>query len=389
VVQEPRWEAHRWRGLPRVGSRETDETVAQLVAEGRDVLDVHAHPRRALPAHVLEAAARAARDGGVAPSRGLPGLRQAVAGNLGQELGRTFDPEREVLVTAGGMHALDIVLASLLDPGDGVVSATPGFFLDGLLARHAARLEAVPTFARDDFAIDWDAFGAAITRDTRLLLVVTPGNPTGYVLSPRDIDALADLAQRHNLVVVSDESYDRFVYDGARHLSPARHPGLADRTVVIRSLTKGFAMPGWRVGFLVGPPDCITSCLNTLEWSTLYGSLVPQAAAAAALSGSQEWLQDVPTEFQSWRDALHRLISDLGLPTVRPRGGPFLFPDVGAFGSGRQVAHQLLHEHGVPVVDGALLGGPGHVRLAFGAEHGTLEALVGRLASYFGQLAAV
>jgi aspartate/methionine/tyrosine aminotransferase len=195
---------------------------------------------------------------------------------------------------------------------------------------------------------------------------------------------------RHDLLVVSDESYDQLVYDGLKHVSPCAHPVLADRSVLIRSFTKSFAMPGWRVGYMVGPAALIDGCLKLLEWGVLYGSAVPQAAAAAALSGPRDWLADVPREFQARRDRLVAVLRDLNLPTVSPRGGPFVFPFVADHGGDDVVADYLLNDFGIGVVPGRLLHGPGHIRLPIGGAPGTLDVLVDRLRLAFaGQRGAV
>jgi aspartate/methionine/tyrosine aminotransferase len=363
--------------VPRVGSRATDETAARLAVSGMQVLDLQAHPTRKLPCHVLDAVAEAAASNAVAPSRGLPVLRQAIADALSMELGRAVDSDSEVLVTAGAMQALDITLATLLSPGEEAVAPVPNFFLDWFFQRQGSRVIGVPCDPHSEYAVDWDRVEQSIGAHTRMIFVTTPANPTGYVLQPADLNALARIAERHNLIVLSDESYDRFVYDGRRHLSPAGDECLAQRTVLIRSFTKSFAMPGWRVGYIVAPRVIIDACLKIYEWVALYGSLVPQAAAAAALRGPHDWLEDIRDEFQTRRDRLVPLLRELGLPVVRPHGGPFVFPDVS--GLGTDVAQWLLAEHGIPAVDGALLGGPGHIRLPFGGSDATFEALQSRL----------
>jgi len=370
--------------LPRVGSRVTDELAARLARDGFDVLHLHAHPKRPVPPHVLNAADLAARTNSVAPSRGLPSLREAVARATAEELGRAVDAEAEVLITAGGMQALDLAFDAVLSAGDEVLACAPGFFVEGVVETRGARLVHVPATLEDSYAPDWAAFERAVTPRTRAVLVITPGNPTGYVYSTGDVETLAELAERHNLLVISDESYDRFVYDGARHVSPCSHPRLAARSVLIRSFTKSFAMPGWRVGYIVGPAPLIDGCVKLLEWSALYGSAVPQAAAEAALSGPQDWLRDVAIEFQQRRDQLAPALVDMGLPTVRPRGGPFLFPRVAAFGGDAEIADRLLRGYGIAVVAGSLLHGPGHIRLPIGGDADTIEQLIERLRAAFG-----
>jgi len=283
------WITDGTRRLPRVGSRVTDEVAVRLTLGGRNVLDLQAHPQRPLPPHVLEAVAEAAGENRTVPSRGLYKLRQAIADTLGAELGVAIDPDHEILVTAGAMQALDLSFRATVASDQPVLTPAPCFFLDGLVPR----LITVTTSAASGYAIDWEALDRAVTGSTRVMLIVTPGNPTGYVLDSEDIVALSILAERHDLLVVCDESYDRLVYDGRRHLSPLMSPTLRERGVLIRSFTKSFAMPGWRVGYLVGPAVLIDACLKLLEWSALYGSSVPQAAALSALTGPQSWLEDV------------------------------------------------------------------------------------------------
>jgi aspartate/methionine/tyrosine aminotransferase len=183
VTGAPRWAAPRLADVPRVGSRATDEVAARLVAQGRDVLDLHAHPRRALPEHVLDAAAAAARRNGVAPARGIAVLRHGIAETLAREFGRPINPDTEVLVTAGGMQGLDVALATLLDSGEEAIASVPVFFLDWFFQRQGSRLVGVPTFSSDGYAIDWSRFERAITPRTRVIVAITPANPTGHVLT--------------------------------------------------------------------------------------------------------------------------------------------------------------------------------------------------------------
>jgi aspartate/methionine/tyrosine aminotransferase len=356
--------------LPRVGSRVTDERAADLASGGGEVLDLHAHPQRPLPPHVLEAVIAAARENRTVPSRGLPALRRAIAECLSAELGTSVDAEREVLVTAGAMQALDLVFRATA-AGAPVITPEPCFFLHGLVSQ----LVTVTTRAEDGYAIDWRALERAITPATRVLLIVTPGNPTGYVLTEEDVDRLVGVAERHDLLVVSDESYDRLVYEGREHRSPLAAPGLRTRGVLIRSFTKSFAMPGWRVGYLVGPQPLIDACLKLFEWSALYGTSVSQCAALAALSGPLSWLEGITGEFESHRDRVHACLTRAGVPTVLPAGGPFLFPDISSLGADDEIAHRWLHDFGIPVSSGKLLRGPGHLRLPLGGSEETLQRL--------------
>lgn len=251
------------------------------------------------------------------------------------------------------------------------MTPAPCFFLDGLVSQ----VVTVTTRPADGYAIDWQALERSLTPAIRVLLIVTPGNPTGYVLTEEDLSHLTRIAERHDLLVVSDESYDRLVYDGRQHRSPLSAPALRKRSVLIRSFTKSFAMPGWRVGYMVGPTTLIDACLKLYEWSALYGASVSQAAAHAALIGPQSWLDGITEDFASHRNRIHASLARAGLPTVFPAGGPFLFPDVSSLGPDEEVAHRWLCDFGIPVTPGTPLRGPGHVRLPLGGSETTLQRL--------------
>jgi aspartate/methionine/tyrosine aminotransferase len=379
-LSEPK-SSQRAQDLSRVGSRAVDAQVDALRRQGHRVLPLKPHPERPIPPHVIEAAMAAVHERCSPPSRGLLRLREAIATRLQTEMAVTIDPEEHVLVTNGGMQALFVAFASLFDHGDEVLVPAPCFFLDGIAHLMGVRLRYVPMEETERYRWDHKRLETALTSRTRAIFVNTPVNPTGYVLTDGDLQRVARLASEHNLWVLADESYDRMVYDGRRHLSIFSLSEARPRTVLIRSCTKSYAMPAWRVGYLVAPSQAVAVMTKAFEWQCLYGNSVCQSAAAAALAGPQDWLADVPAEFQANRDTMCRAIAATeGLACVVPQGGPFVFINVSAVGvDGDFFARRLLYDYGVPGTPGSTMRARHHVRIAFGGEPATVEDAAHRI----------
>lgn len=367
--------------LGRVGSREVDARVEQLQRQGREILRLLPYPDRPLPEHVVQAAIEAVREPHSPPSRGLPRLRQAIAARLAQELPIELNPDEHILVTSGGMHALFISFAGLLDAGDELLVPAPCYFLQGIADLLGFRIVYVPMFEEENFRFDVGRIADAVTPRTRAIFINTPVNPTGYVLTTQDLTDLIELAAEKGLWLVSDESYDRMIYDGARHVSPLNLPGALPFTVLIRSMTKTYAMPAWRVGYLVAPAATIEKMTRILEWQSLYGNGVSQAAAEAALSGPQEWLDGVAGDFQRNRDCLMEFIqSSEHLICVIPQGGPFVFVNGSRLGvDGDFLAKYLLEECGIAATPGPTLQSRNHVRIPMGGRLETVREAGARL----------
>ena len=237
--------SRRLDAVGRAGSRATDARADQLRLQGVDVLPLSGHPQVALPAHVVEAVTRTLADNVSAPSRGLPVLREALARRTQALYGVTVDPDRELVVVNGAMQGLSLAFRALLNPGDEVVIPSPCFFFDGTIRLAGGIPRYVPMDAADGYAWDIARIEQAITPQTRVLLVSSPVNPTGYVVPAADCARLAELAVRHNLTIVSDEAYERFVYDGRPYPSMlAQADLLGSRLVVIASASKSYAMSG-------------------------------------------------------------------------------------------------------------------------------------------------
>ncbi|MCW7536778.1 aminotransferase class I/II-fold pyridoxal phosphate-dependent enzyme [Aquabacterium sp. A7-Y] len=360
--------------LGRVGSCEADEMARPRKLKGGDIVPLSGSPRRPPPEHVLAAVEAAMRDTGYAPGRGVPALRQAIAARIEANTGVAPDPETQVVVTNGAMQALHVIMSALLAPGDEVIIPSPCFSYDGLVKLAKAQPVYVPMQADAEYAWDIDRIKQAITPRTKLLIVNTPVNPTGRVLSRDELMKLADVAQTHNILMVADEAYDRLVYDGREHTSLYSLDGMAERTLLVQSATKSFAMGAWRVGWVVAPPALTTIFAKMVEWMMLAANHVAQAAVAAALRGPDAWLHDLAAEFELNRDISVSLLRGIeGMPFVVPQGGPFLLPDVSALGvTGDEFAATLITEHGLRVTGGSYYNSPECIRIPFG---GTREAI--------------
>ncbi|MBI3967383.1 MAG: pyridoxal phosphate-dependent aminotransferase [Chloroflexi bacterium] len=375
--------SRRAAALRRTAAKEIGDVAAGLRAAGREVIGLQGSPWWLPPEHVLAAATAAYAQTSVAHSQGSPEVRRAFSLKLERDNGVLVDSEREVLVTNAGMHALHVAFTTLLDPGDEVVLCAPIFYFFGAIELAGG----VPVYAgtrqEDGWRWDIDALAKAITPRTKLIVVNTPTNPTGYVATRAELEAILDLARYHDLLVLADEAYENMVFDGARHVTFASLPGARERTVTVYSLTKTYALRQWRIGFLAAPADLTAHFRKVLEWDVLACNHVAQAAAAAALTGPQEWVSDIAARFQRCRDLMIAGLRETpGLTFAIPTGAPFLFVNVAELGlSGDELSHVLLHEHGVVTDPGSFFGSAKHVRLPFGGEDEVVREAARRLDS--------
>lgn len=312
------------------------------------------------PAHVIEAAKRAL-DGNLTtytPWAGVPELRRAIADKLKNDNGITADPESEILVTTGTQEALQVICQALLDPGDEILIHAPyydEYRRDALLA--GGRLVPVSTSERDDFAIDAGALAAQITPRTKAIIVISPSNPTGAVQPRRVLEQVAALAVERDLIVIADELYEKFVYDGARHHSLAALPGLFPRTITINGFSKCYSMTGFRIGYIAAPAAFVRAMLPIKHGMTICAPSVSQWAALAALSGPQEWFRDVLAEYDARRRMWIQTLEATGLTYGSPQGAYYVYINVASTGlTGRQFAQRLREDYNVILGSGGNIG---------------------------------
>jgi aspartate aminotransferase len=363
--------------------------VRTLQAEGRSLVSLmRGQPDTPSPPHIVEVARRALGEGrtGYPDNQGEPGLRQAVAAKLARDNGLTYDPAHEVLVTDGATCGIATALAAIVEPGDEVLIPDPIYdaYASPIALWGGTPVGVRATIRDGRFAIELEAWLSRITPRTRVVLLNTPWNPVGTVFTPDELRDVLGLAEAHDLVVLSDEIYETLVYDGRRHVAPASLSEEARaRTILVNSLSKTYAMTGWRVGYVAATAERIRAMLLVLQQSSRGPATFVQDAAAAALSGDQECVHAMAAEYQARRDfVLDRL---RGIPKVEPltpEGGLFVMVDVRGLGpTSDEVRRRLLREAGVVVIHGAAYGpgGEGTLRVSFAAGGETLDRGLERL----------
>ena len=360
--------------VPFSGIRKVFDKVKVLEAAGREVIHWQiGRPDFDTPQHIKDAAARALAGGEVhyAPNLGIPSLRKAIGARTALDTGVAVDGEKQSVVMAGANEGIMVSMLAFVNPGDEVLVADPNWHHYKACASLAGGIPVVvPTTEKEGFALDPDEVGRRITPRTRMLCVTSPGNPTGCVQSAESLAALAELAKRHNLVVLSDEIYAR-IYYGREPSAPSIYsvPGMAERTVIINGFSKTYAMDGWRLGWTVASEPMTRAILKVRQYTTVCVNTFIQYGAAAALTADQACVGDMVGEFARRREImLNGLRSIPGVTVAEPLGAFYVFPNVSAFGdSSEKIAEYLLDGYGIAGVAGSVFGeaGEGHLRLAY------------------------
>ncbi len=283
------------------------------------------------PESVREAAVRALRDGRgnqYPPGAGVPELRHAVAAHQQRFYGLDFDPDTEVLVTAGATEAIAAAMLALLEPGDEVIAFEPFYDSYAACIAMAGAVRVPLTLHAPDFRPDLDALRAAVTPRTRLILLNTPHNPTGMVLTPGELAAIADLAVERDLLVVTDEVYEHLTFDGVAHLPLAALPGMRDRTVSISSAGKTFSFTGWKVGWVTRPRELVAAVRTAKQFLTYVASGPFQYAVAEALALPDTYYTAFRDDLAAKRDLLAAGLTDAGFEVFRPAGTYFITTDI-------------------------------------------------------------
>ena len=286
------------------------------------------------PGSVLERAAAAMRAGAnqYAPGPGVPALREAIARHQQRCYGLAWDPATEVVVTTGATEAIAAAILGLVEPGDEVALLEPYYDSYPAMIRMAGGVRRPVTLRAPDFRLDVDALRAAVGPRTRLILLNTPHNPTGTVLTRAELEAVAAVAIEHDLIVVTDEVYEHLAFDGATHTPIATLPGMRERTLTLSSLGKSYSLTGWKVGWATGPAHLVGAVLAAKQWLTFTSGAPLQVAAAYALDEEAAWPRQLAADLEQRRDLLCDGLAAIGLPTVRPAGTYFAISDIGALG---------------------------------------------------------
>lgn len=315
-------------------------------------------------------------------NHGLLPLRQAVAEHLKRLYGVEYAPQTQIAMTAGVSEALYLVFNAVLNPGDEVIIPTPCFvsYQAETILAGGVPVE-VPTTPEDKFVPRIEIIEAAITPRTKILFVGSPSNPTGAVYDREFLIQLAALAEKYDLLVVSDEIYDRLVY-GFQHTCFASLPNMIDRTVVLGGFSKAYAMTGWRIGYVAGPEALISGMVKIHQYSIMCAPTVSQHAALAALKIGEPFVAEMVAEYDRRRQLVVNRLNEIGLPTVEPRGAFYAFPDVRKTGlSDDEFCFRLLEEEHVAIVPGNSFGsaGVGFARISCATSYEILEKALERI----------
>ncbi len=286
------------------------------------------------PASLLAAAAEAVAAGHnqYAPGIGIPSLRQAIARHQQRHYGIELDPDRQVCVTTGCTEAVAAALLGLVEPGDEVVVLEPYYDSYVAMLQMAGAVRRPVTLRAPDFRLDPDELRAAITPRTRFVLLNTPHNPTGTVLSDAELQAVADVALEHDLVVITDEVYEHLVFDGHVHRPLATFPGMAERTLTLSSAGKSYSVTGWKIGWATGPDRLVAAVLDAKQWLSFSSGTPLQHAVAHALDHEPDYPSDLARDLEARRDLLCAGLSGIGLAPRVPEGTYFALTDVAHLG---------------------------------------------------------
>jgi aminotransferase len=337
------------------------------------------------PREIVEAGVESLREGRThyTSNFGTIELRRALSGHLEALYGVHYDPKTEILITVGASEAVDLALRATCDPGDEVILHEPSYVsYVPAIAFAGGTVVHVPTRFEDDFALDPAAVEAAITPRTKALLLGYPANPTGAVLDDAVQDELARIAERHDLIVYSDEIYDRLAYGSYRHRAFSSLPGMRERTILMGGFSKAYAMTGWRVGWMCAPAAILEGIVKVHQYAIMSAPTVAQDAALAAIEGGEPAVAAMVAEYDRRRRLLVDGLNRIGLPTFEPRGAFYAFPRITSTGlTSDEFTERLLREEKVAVVPGNAFGpsGEGHVRMCYATAYEKIEEALVRI----------
>ncbi len=372
--------------LPKSGIRDFFELVAKL--KGQDVISLGVgEPDFVTPWHIREAAIYALEKGKTyyTSNLGLIELRRAIAKYVEEHFGVSYRPEDQVIVTVGVSEALDLACRAFINPGDKVMFHQPCYvsYSPSVVLAHGTAI-AVPTYAKDNFALTAEALRAAWQPGARMLMLNLPCNPTGGTCSREQLEKIAEFCREKDLLVLTDEIYSELTFEGT-HTSIASLPGMAERTIFLHGFSKAFAMTGWRIGYACGPAALIDAMMKVHQYSMLCASIIAQEAALEALLRGWDSVLKMREQYHRRRDLIVRRFNEIGLKCHSPRGSFYAFPDVSVTGlTEKDFATNLLTQQKVAVVPGIAFGenGKGHVRACFATSYEQLIVACDRIEKF-------
>jgi aspartate/methionine/tyrosine aminotransferase len=367
------------------------EKARELERKGKRILHLDVgEPDFDTPEHIKEAARRAMDEGFThyTSSRGILELREAIAEDL-ERRGIDADPNREILVTPGAKHAIYCACLSTLDPGDEVLVLAPTWPTH-FQCVEIAEARAVEVPCGEEYRLDEEELKARVSDRTRMILIGSPNNPTGGVLTEGEVKAVVDVAEDHDLLILSDEVYDRLVYGGFKPVSPASLENGRDRSIVINGFSKAYAMTGWRLGYAYACGEIIDSMTRIQQSTTTCPVSFVQKAGIAALRGPQEPVKRMVEEYDRRRRFVVDGLNEIeGVRCVEPRGAFYVFPDISEYGMpSSEFSLRLLEEMGVSTTPGSVFGdcGEGHIRVSYASSIRVLSEAIERIKEFVERL---
>jgi aminotransferase len=363
-----------------------------IAATMEDVISLGiGEPDFTTPRPIIDAGIRALERGEThyTSNSGIMELRQGIAEHLEKLYGVKYDPVNEIIITVGVSEALYLTFSAILEPGDEVIIPTPCFVsYQAEVELACGKPVEIFTNMEDDFKPDPAVIEKAITPKTKAILLGYPNNPTGAVADRETLEAIAKIAEKHDLIVISDEIYDRLVYDHDFVCFPSID-GMHDRTILLGGFSKSYAMTGWRIGYAAGPASIIKGLVRIHQYSVMSAPTVSQYGAIEALKVGEPYLQDMLNEYNRRRKMIHKGLNDLGLPTFEPHGAFYVFPSIHNTGlTDEEFAEKLLMEEKVAVVPGSAFGdaGIGFLRCSYATNYELIEQALGRIERFLGRL---
>ena len=376
--------------MTRLGTETAFTVLArakELEAQGRDIVHLEiGEPDFDTPENIIRAGADALHQGAThyTPAAGIPALRETIATYISRTRGIKVGPEN-VVVVPGGKPIIFFTILALIEPGDEVIMPNPGFpIYESMVEYVGARPVFVKLNEENDFGFDLDAFKDAISNRTRMVILNSPSNPTGGVLSKDQLESIAEmLRDRSDIMILSDEIYSRMLYEG-EHRSIASEPDMLERTIILDGYSKTYAMTGWRLGYGIMEPDLAEAVTQLQINSTSCVNAATQFAGIEALKGPQGAVDDMVAAFKRRRDVIVEGLNQLpGVSCRRPKGAFYVFPNITETGySEKDLADRFLNEHGVACLPGTAFGefGKGYLRFSYATSVENIELALGRMA---------
>lgn len=379
--------------MSRLGTETAFEVLVKaraLEAQGRDIVHMEiGEPDFDTPSNIIEAACRALHSGYThyVPSAGLPEFREAIAEDVSESRGIKVDPN-QVVVTPGGKPIMFFAIMALAEPGDEVIYPNPGFpIYESVINFVGAKAVPLRLSEEREFSFDIDELRSKVTSRTKMIIINSPHNPCGGMLSLEDLEATAEIAKEHDIMVLSDEIYIRLVYEG-EFASITRFPGMMERTIILDSFSKTYAMTGWRLGYGVMPEALATQVAKLMTNSNSCTAAFAQIAGIEALKGPQDESYKMAAAFKQRRDVIVKGLNEIpGIRCLMPKGAFYVFPNVkevikrGKFANSKALADHLLQEAGVASLTGTSFGeyGEGYLRFSYATSIPTINKALKRI----------